>query len=50
MDTVPTRSSDLAMGLLGDGVPLSLLVDIAWGPCSEELLATEMPVQRQPWP
>lgn len=36
------------MALLGNGVPLSLLLDLVWGPRSEELFATEVPVQRQP--
>ena len=36
----PTTS---AMTLLRSGVPLSLLLDLAWGPCSEELMAVERP-------
>lgn len=48
MDTASTRPSHVAMALLGDGVPLSLLMDIVYGPRSEELFATEVPTQRQP--
>jgi hypothetical protein len=37
------------MRLLADGVPLSLLLDLAFGPRSEELLAAErLPAQREP--
>lgn len=36
----PARPS-AAMALLGSGVPLSLLLDLAYGPRSEELLAVE---------
>lgn len=36
-----------AMSLLGSGVPLSLLLDLAFGPHSEELFATEIPSQRE---
>jgi hypothetical protein len=35
-----------AMRLLERGVPLSLLLDLALGPRSEELLAHEVPAQR----
>jgi hypothetical protein len=31
------------MALLGSGVPLSLLLDLALGPRSEELMAAERP-------
>ena len=45
------RPSD-AMDLLGNGVPLSLLMDLVFGPHSEELLFAErasgMPTQRPP--
>jgi hypothetical protein len=33
------------MALLRSGVPLSLLLDLALGPRSEELMAFERPVQ-----
>lgn len=46
MDTAATGPSEAAMALLGNGVPLSLLLDIVFGPCSEELFATEIPAQR----
>lgn len=36
------------MALLGSGVPLSLLLDLAFGPRSEELLREERP--RHPLP
>ena len=53
MSTAPfvaaPRPSEAAMSLLGNGVPLSLLLDLVWGPNSEELLATErVPAQRPP--
>jgi hypothetical protein len=41
VDSPPTHA---AMALLRSGVPLSLLLDLAYGPRSEELLATERPV------
>ena len=47
MDTATTRTSEAAMALLGNGVPLSLLLDIVLGPRSEELFAAELPVPRQ---
>ncbi len=31
------------MALLADGIPLTLLLDLAFGPDSEHLLATEEP-------
>lgn len=37
----PGRSIREAMALLGSGVPLSLLLDLAMGPHSSELLAEE---------
>ena len=37
----PPRPSG-AMALLSSGVPLSLLLDLAYGPRSEELLAAEL--------
>jgi len=44
-----TSPSQAAMALLGDGVPLSLLLDLAWGPRSEELMELErVPTQRPP--
>lgn len=48
MDTATTPPSEAAMALLGNGVPLSLLLDIVLGPRSEELFATELPTQRRP--
>lgn len=39
MSTAPVRPS--AMSLLERGIPLSLLLDLALGPHSEELLAEE---------
>lgn len=53
MSTAPIvatpRPSETAMSLLGKGVPLSLLLDLAFGPRSEEILFVEraqLPVQR----
>ena len=47
MSTAPTVRPDgpqsAAMALLADGVPLSLLLDLAYGPRSEDLLAWERP-------
>ena len=40
---VPTRTSAV-MSLLQHGVPLTLLLDLALGPRSQELLAHERPV------
>lgn len=37
----PIHPSSSTMALLGSGVPLSLLLDLAFGPRSEELLAVE---------
>lgn len=37
-----------AMALLASGVPLSLLLDLAYGPRSEELLVGERPDARPP--
>ncbi len=49
MDTATARHAQAAMDLLGNGVPLSLLLDLAWGPRSEELLESErIPAQRLP--
>ncbi len=48
---VPTPDSPLTapMALLASGVPLSLLLDLAFGPRSEELLDAErVPTQRPP--
>ncbi len=39
--TAPARPSG-TMALLSSGVPLSLLLDLAYGPRSEELLAAEL--------
>ncbi|HWG95393.1 MAG TPA: hypothetical protein VNU66_14360 [Mycobacteriales bacterium] len=39
--TAPDRGA--AMALLASGVPLSLLLDLACGPRSEELLVFEQP-------
>ena len=51
MSTAPIvatpRPSETAMSLLNSGVPLSLLLDLAMPPCSEELFAQEIPAQRQ---
>lgn len=48
MSTVATpRPSEAAMALLSSGVPLSLLLDLVLGPCSEELFALEIPAQRE---
>jgi hypothetical protein len=47
VDTASTRPAEAAMALLGNGVPLSLLLDLAFGPRSEELLAMEVPAQRR---
>ena len=41
-------SSEAGMALLSSGVPLSLLLDLAMPPCSEELFVQEIPAQRQP--
>lgn len=43
----PPRPSEAGMALLSSGVPLSLLLDLAMGPCSEELFARELPTQRE---
>ena len=55
MSTAPlvatSRPSEAAMSLLSMGVPLSLLLDLVFGPHSEELLHVERPVlpeQRPP--
>ena len=49
MDTVTTGPSEAAMSLLSSGVPLSLLLDLALGPRSEELMELErIPAQRTP--
>lgn len=52
MSTAPIEAPPrpwAAMALLGSGVPLSLLLDLAFGPRSEELLAAERaPRQRPP--
>lgn len=37
------RPSEAGMSLLSSGVPLSLLLDLAYGPRSRELLANERP-------
>lgn len=34
--------SEVGMSLLGKGIPLSLLLDLAFGPHSEEVLAEEL--------
>ena len=47
MSTISTSRTTEAMSLLSHGVPLSLLLDLVLGPCSEELFATESPGQRQ---
>lgn len=50
MSTAPSRtahpSPGAAMSLLSRGVPLSLLLDLALGPNSRELMETERPVPR----
>ena len=54
MTTAPLEAPacpSAAMSLLGSGVPLSLLLDLAYGPRSEELLAAELrdrPYERPP--
>lgn len=55
MSTAPLvatpHPSEFGMSLLSNGVPLSLLLDLAFGPHSEEVLAQELsqlPVQRPP--
>lgn len=55
MSTAPTlatsRPSEAGMALLSSGVPLSLLLDLAFGPRSRELLVHEQstpPTQRPP--
>lgn len=43
-------SSEAGMSMLRTGIPLSLLIDLAYGPHSEEVLAMELsqlPTQRQ---
>ncbi len=47
MDTATTAPSAAAMALLGNGVPLSLLLDLVFGPRSEELLVHEVPTPRE---
>lgn len=45
----PTQSR--GMSLLSNGIPLSLLLDLAFGPHSEEVFAqelSELPTQRPP--
>lgn len=41
----PDASDELAMGMLGAGIPLTLVLDLAesFGPPSAEILATEDP-------
>ena len=53
MSTAPLvaapRPSEVGMSLLRKGIPLSLLLDLAFGPHSEEVLAQELsqlPAQR----
>jgi hypothetical protein len=45
VSTAPTlatpRPSEAAMALLSNGIPLSLLLDLAFGPRSRELLVHE---------
>lgn len=55
MSTAPLvatpRPQSAAMALLGNGIPLSLLLDLVLGPRSEELLERELaevPHQRPP--
>ena len=40
---VAPRPAEAGISLLGSGVPLSLLLDLAYGPRSEELLERERP-------
>ena len=51
MSTAPLVATpapaEAAMSLLSNGIPLSLLLDLALGPFSEELFVTEIPSQRQ---
>jgi hypothetical protein len=49
VDTAMIGASEAAMSLLSKGVPLSLLLDLAFGPRSEELMELErIPGPRQP--
>ncbi len=51
MSTAPQTRPSAAMSLLERGVPLSLLLDLALGPYSRELMETEradVPAQRPP--
>lgn len=55
MSTAPLvatpHPAEVGMSLLGKGIPLSLLLDLALGPHSEEVLAQELaqlPAQRPP--
>ena len=50
MSTAPQTRPSAVMSLLEQGVPLSLLLDLAWGPCSRELLDTERPDVSAPQP
>ena len=48
---IAPHPSAAGMSLLSNGIPLSLLMDIALGPHSEEVLARELsqvPAQRPP--
>jgi hypothetical protein len=54
VSTAPTlatpRPSEAAMALLGNGIPLSLLLDLAFGPRSRELLVHEQAASLTPRP
>jgi hypothetical protein len=47
---VTPRPTDAAMALLNSGVPLSLLLDLAFGPRSRELLVHEQSAAPTPRP
>ena len=44
------RSAEAGMSLLSNGIPLSLLLDLAFGPHSEELLFLERSSMPEPRP
>ena len=45
---IAPHPSAAGMSLLSNGIPLSLLMDIALGPHSEEVFRVELPRQRIP--
>ena len=48
MSSLETDRFPTPMALLRTGVPLSLLLDLAFGPDSEHVLRTEIPRSRRP--